>query len=87
VIYNALKNNGFLDSRDLLIENPRNSNWQMVIPSNYQPYLTAIKSELGAAYANHSFFSDHNSRVLRFFSESLPVVQKPVRSDLKTYIR
>jgi len=78
-IYNSLKNNGFLDSRDLLIENPRNSNWQTVIPSNYQPYLNAIKSELGAAYANHSFYSDHNSRVLQFFADALPASKRAHR--------
>lgn len=79
-IYNALKNNGFLDRADLLIENPRSSNWQAVIPANYQPYVNALKSELGAAYASHNFYSDYNSRVLRFFSESLPAAKKADRS-------
>ncbi|MGD9561517.1 MAG: hypothetical protein AB7F88_04900 [Pyrinomonadaceae bacterium] len=70
-IYNALKNNGFLDSRDFLIENPRSSNWQSVIPSQYQLYMTGISTVLGSSYANHSFYSDYNSRVLRFFVAAL----------------
>lgn len=70
-IYNALKANGFLDSRDFLIQNPRESNWQSVIPSQYQLYMNGISTVLGAAYANHSFYSDYNSRVLRFFSDAV----------------
>jgi len=71
VIYNALKSNNFLDGRDLLVANPRNSNWQAAIPNQYQPYLTGIGTVLSAAYANHGFFSDYDSRVLRFFSTAI----------------
>jgi len=70
-IYNALRAGGFLDGRDYLLENPRNSNWQAVIPQQYQPSINGISTVLGAAYANHSFFSDYNSRVLRFYSDAL----------------
>ncbi len=78
-IYNALKNNGFLDGRDFLIQNPRDSNWQSVIPAQYLPYSTGISSVLGAAYANHGFYSDYNSRVLRFFSDALITSTRPNR--------
>jgi len=70
-IYNALKANGFLDSRDFLIQNPRGSNWQSVIPPQYQFYTSGISSVLGAAYASHNFYSDYNARVLRFFSDAV----------------
>ncbi|MCC6330148.1 MAG: hypothetical protein IT174_16680 [Acidobacteria bacterium] len=78
-IYNALRANGFLDSRDFLIQNPRGSNWQSVIPPQYQPYLTGISSVLGAAYASHNFYSDHNARVLRFFSDALAASKQKLR--------
>jgi len=70
-IYNALKAGGFLDGRDYLLDNPRNTNWQSVIPLQYQPYISGITTVLGAAYANHGFYSDYNSRVLRFYSEAI----------------
>lgn len=72
-IYNALKASNFLDSRDFLRENPRTSNWQSVIPTQYQQNVTAIQTVLGAAYANHNFYSDYNSRVLKFFADTLSV--------------
>lgn len=75
-IYQALKQNNFLDSRDLLIENPRDTDWRSVIPAKYTPYLNAISSQLGACYASHNFYSDYNSRVLRFFAEVLSDPQK-----------
>ncbi|MEZ5422558.1 MAG: hypothetical protein R2682_05615 [Pyrinomonadaceae bacterium] len=70
-IYNALKAGGFLDGRDYLLDNPRNTNWQAVIPLQYQPYISGITTILGAAYANHGFYSDYNSRVLRFYSDAI----------------
>lgn len=70
VIYNAIKTNGFLDGRDYLIQNPGTSNWQSVIPAQYASRLTAIGDQLDVCYATHKFYSDYNSRVLRFFAES-----------------
>ena len=70
-IYNALKTGGFLDGRNFLIDNPRNTNWQSVIPTQYLPYSSGISTILGSSYANHSFFSDYNSRVLRFYAAAL----------------
>ncbi len=70
-IYNALKNGGFLDGRDLLIDNPRNTNWQSVIPPQYSPYISGISTILGSSYANHSFFSDYDSRVLSFYNSAI----------------
>src|SRR5690606_1748738 len=75
-IYQALKDNGFLDSRDLLIENPRDTDWRSVIPAKYNLYLNSIGSQLGACFASHNFFSDHNSRVLRFFTETIAADRK-----------
>lgn len=70
-IYAVLKDEGFLDARDLLTESPRESDWRDVLPAEYERFEDAVASELGAAYANHNFYSDCDSRVLRFFSESL----------------
>lgn len=70
-IYNALKAGGYLDGRDYLIDNPRNSNWQSVIPAQYQLYISGLGTVLGAAYANHGFFSDYDSRVLQFYATAL----------------
>ena len=70
-IYNALKTGGFLDGRNVRIDNPRNTNWQSVIPTQYLPYSSGISTILGSSYANHSFFSDYNSRVLRFYAAAL----------------
>lgn len=68
-IYNALKSNGFLDRRDYLIENPNTSNWQSVIPPQYASYLSHIKDQLEVCYTTHKFYSDYDSRILRFFAE------------------
>lgn len=68
-IYNALKTNGFLDNRDYLIERPSTSNWQAVIPAQYSQYINGIDSQLDICFADHHFYSDYNSRVLRFFAE------------------
>lgn len=69
-IYNALKQNGFLDARDFLINDPASSNWRNVIPSQYASYLTEISSQLTVCYAQHMFYSDYNRRVLDFFNAS-----------------
>ena len=69
-IHNALKSNGFLDRQDYLIQNPSSSSWQTVIPPQYASRLTAISDQLDVCFATHKFYSDYNSRVLRFFTET-----------------
>lgn len=66
-IYDALKSNGFLDRRDLLVQNPNTSGWQTVIPSQYSGNLPDIFDQLKICYTEHQFFSDHNRRTIRFF--------------------
>ena len=67
-IYNALKQNGFLGSRDFLIQNPIVSNWASVIPPQYNSYLNDIRDQLKICYTEHEFYSDHDRRVLDFFN-------------------
>ena len=67
-IYSSLKQNGFLDSRDYLIQNPTLSNWASVIPPQYNIYLNEIGEQLSICYTEHKFYSDYNRRVLSFFN-------------------
>ncbi len=67
-IYNALKQNGFLNSRDFLIQNPTVSNWSSVIPPQYNSSLNDISDQLTICYTEHKFYSDHDRRVLNFFN-------------------
>lgn len=66
-IYNALKSNNFLDSRDYLRANPKTSGWEAVIPPVFSSIAGDIGDQLWVCYAEHQFFSDHNRRVIRFF--------------------
>jgi len=66
-IYGALKSNGFLDRRDLLIQNPNVSGWVSAIPAQYTANLPDISDQLQICYTEHQFFSDHNRRTIRFF--------------------
>lgn len=67
-IYNALKGNNFLDARDFLINNPFTSNWENVIPAQYNSSLDEIDAQLKICYAEHTFYSDYDRRVLDFFN-------------------
>lgn len=67
-IYNALKQNGFLDSRGFLLQNPNTSNWSSAIPSQYDSYLNDIGDQLTICYTEHKFFSDYDRRILDFFN-------------------
>ncbi len=67
-IYNALKQNGWLDARGYLIQNPKTSNWQNVIPAQYNSYQTEIGGQLEICYAEHNFYSDYDRRLLDFFN-------------------
>ncbi len=66
-IHNSLKQNGFLDARDYLIQNPTVSNWASAIPPRYNARLNEIGDQLRICYAEHHIYSDYNRRVLRFF--------------------
>jgi hypothetical protein len=70
-IYNALKNNGFLDRLDFLIQNPTGSGWQNVIPAQFSTILPDIFDQLKICYTEHQFFSDYNRRTVMFFNASL----------------
>ncbi|MBC7797241.1 MAG: hypothetical protein H7Z37_10250, partial [Pyrinomonadaceae bacterium] len=72
IIYNSLKNNGFLDGNDYLIQDPGTSNWQSVIPTVYSSYRGDIADQLSACYAAHQFFGDYNNRVISFFNAQIP---------------
>lgn len=67
-IYNALKNNAFLDNFDFLTADPQTSGWQAVIPPQYNSFLPEILDQLEICYTEHQFFSDYNRRVLNFFN-------------------
>lgn len=70
-IYDALKQNAFLDERDYLIENPKTSNWQNVLPAQYNSYSSEIANQLVICYTEHNFYSDYDRRVLDFFNARL----------------
>lgn len=67
-IYTALKQNNFLDERDNLRQDPDVSNWQSVIPAQYNSFMVSISDQLRICYTEHTFFSDYDRRVLDFFN-------------------
>jgi len=67
-IYNALKNGGFIDGRGFLLADPDTSNWQTVIPAQYNSFLNSIAEQLRICWTEHTFFSDYDRRVLDFFN-------------------
>lgn len=66
-IYNALKQNGFLDERGFLRQDPDVSGWQSAIPSQYNSFVSSITDQIRVCYTEHTFFSDYDRRVLDFF--------------------
>lgn len=82
-IYNAIKSGGYLDDKGFLLSNPKNSNWQTVIPSQYSSYISAISEQLQVAYAEHVANSAFSEKILDFFANpetTIPPVP-PVISD------
>lgn len=71
IIYNSLKNNGFLDRDNYQTQNPSTSGWQNFVPVVYAPFGDEIFDQLQAAYAEHKFYSDFNSRVVAFFNAQI----------------
>jgi uncharacterized protein (TIGR03437 family) len=71
-IYASLKNGGFLDANDFLLQNPRTSNALSVIPAQYASARGAISEQLDVCYARHSFYSDYSNKIISFFNARLP---------------
>lgn len=67
-IYNSLKANGILDRLDYQIQSPFTSGWQNFVPPQYNSYLGEILAQLEICWTEHEFQSDHNRRVLNFFT-------------------
>ena len=66
-IHAALKQNGFIDGRGFLVADPDTSGWESAIPAQYNSFVNSIRDQLRICYAEHTFYSDHNRRVLDFF--------------------
>lgn len=67
-IHSALRQGGFIDGRNLLRADPDTSGWESAIPSQYNSFVPSIRDQLRICYAEHTFFSDYNRRVLDFFN-------------------
>lgn len=66
-IFVALKEAGFLDDRDFLINNPAQSGWEAYIPQEFDSAINSIASQLTISWTGHEFFSEFNNRTVRFF--------------------
>ncbi len=72
-VYDNLKNGGFLDASDYLINDPTNSNWESVMPTLITPkILNSIRDQLFCCYSGHKFYSDYGNKVLQFFGRFRP---------------
>jgi hypothetical protein len=67
-IFNALRQNNFIDGRGFLPHDPDTSGWQSAIPAQYNSFVQSISEQLRICYTEHTFFSDFNRRVLDFFN-------------------
>lgn len=74
MIYNDLKNNGFLNAQDYLLTDPNTSGWINVLPAGFVPYQSDIEDQLDCCYTAHQFYSDYNNKVLRFLGAQHPPV-------------
>lgn len=72
IIFDALKNNNFLDRENNLRQSPTTSNWQNTIPIAYTPFLQPIGSQLDVVWSDHEYFSDNDGRTIAFFNAQLP---------------
>jgi len=63
-----LKDHGFLDENNFLIENPRFSNWQTFAADYSEEIRLDIQDRLYVAYGEHAFYSDCDHRILDFFN-------------------
>ena len=72
-IYTALRNGGFLAEDNYVIDSPKTSGWESVIPVEYDDFMKQIADQLKAAHAAHGFTADLNDKVLDFLRN--PVTQ------------
>lgn len=66
-IFQAFQNNGYLDTHGYLIQNPRDSGWQAIVPDAYKNHQNSIQEQLLVVYAEHQFMSDFTQKTLSFF--------------------
>jgi hypothetical protein len=73
-IHAALKAAGHLDSRDLLVANPRSLPWANAVPAAYraETVMSELEQQLDACWSEHQFASDFNAKVLAFFTSKMP---------------
>lgn len=67
-IHASLRQSGFIDGRNFLVADPDTSGWENAIPAQYSSFTNSIRDQLRICYAEHTFFSDYNRRVLDFFN-------------------
>jgi hypothetical protein len=67
-LFAALTDQGYLDEAGYLVENPRFSAWEADVAEGQSPAVRHdLKDLLWAAYAEHEFFGECTTPVLRFF--------------------
>jgi hypothetical protein len=73
-IYDAFRVAGLIDAAGYFTVNPKNNQgaWQPVVPASFVAKMTSIGQELNAAYGEHSFYGDANSRTLAFIAANVP---------------
>jgi predicted esterase len=66
-LFADLKENGFLDENNFLIENPRFSGWEKLAADYPEEIRIDLWDRLLVAYGEHAFYSDCDHRILDFF--------------------
>jgi len=66
-LFRDLKNHGFLDENNFLIQNPRFSGWEKYTMGFSDEIRLDIQDRLFVAYGEHAFYSDCDHRILDFF--------------------
>lgn len=67
-IHLQIKQKGFLDGWDMLLNDPDTSGWQATVPAQYSSFMIQISDQMRICWTEHTFFSDYNRRVLDFFN-------------------
>merc|ERR1712228_964453 len=71
-IYKSLKQNGFLNDKDLLIQDPRRSNWRNFVQESVTGIDTlvgdksAISEEMNVAFAMHELAASCKPEMIKF---------------------
>jgi predicted esterase len=68
-IYRYLKQKGYLDAKDMLVQDPESSGWETGLPQPFARYLGAIREQLDVCFGLPRFFSDFDNHILDFFNE------------------